>query len=275
MDAINVMVSGLPGAMGQIICRTLGNDPRFRLLPASLTGPGIPEGQTAVDGKSFSLVAPENHEKAILSAKKEHGSILIVDYTHPSAVNRNAELYCRLSVPFVMGTTGGDRDALVRIVQESGNTAVIAPNMAREIVGLTAMMKFAAASFPGLFSGYKLTVTESHQKTKADTSGTAKELIGLFQKMGASFSPDDLHMVREEKSQREMGIPEAYLGGHGWHTYRLESQDGTVSFAFTHNVNGRNIYGPGTADAAVFLAKKLAQGVRGQAFSMVDVMSGK
>ena len=37
-----------------------------------------------------------------------------------------------------------------------------------------------ARDFPGAFAGYKLEVTESHQKTKADTSGTAKAMAPRF-----------------------------------------------------------------------------------------------
>ena len=47
------------------------------------------------------------------------------------------------------------------------------------------MMEYMAKEFPGAFSGYKLEVTESHQRGKADTSGTAKAVIASFAKMGA------------------------------------------------------------------------------------------
>eukprot|EP00975_Prorocentrum_lima_P010552 2240345-Prorocentrum_lima.AAC.1 len=43
--------------------------------------------------------------------------------------------------------------------------------MAKGIVAMQAGIARLAESFPGAFSGYELTVTESHQKTKADTSG--------------------------------------------------------------------------------------------------------
>ena len=36
----------------------------------------------------------------------------MVDYTLPSACNENAAFYCSNRLPFVMGTTGGDRDAM-------------------------------------------------------------------------------------------------------------------------------------------------------------------
>ncbi|KAG2390571.1 4-hydroxy-tetrahydrodipicolinate reductase [Vigna angularis] len=41
----------------------------------------------------------------------------------------NAELYCKAGVPFVMGTTGGDRDLLHKTVEDSKNHAVISPQM--------------------------------------------------------------------------------------------------------------------------------------------------
>lgn len=47
------------------------------------------------------------------------------------------------------------------------------------------MMEYMAQEFPGAFSGYKLEVRESHQRTKADTSGTAKAVINSFAKLGA------------------------------------------------------------------------------------------
>lgn len=45
-------------------------------------------------------------------------------------------------------------------------------------------MELLAQNFPGAFSGYKLEVTESHQRQKADTSGTAKAIVGSFAKLG-------------------------------------------------------------------------------------------
>lgn len=56
------------------------------------------------------------------------------------------------------------------------------------------MMDMMAKEFPGAFSGYKLEVTESHQRTKADTSGTAKAIVGSFQNLGLDFSEVSLQM---------------------------------------------------------------------------------
>lgn len=40
------------------------------------------------------------------------GRLVVVDYTHPSSVNANADFYAIHGLDFVMGTTGGDRYAL-------------------------------------------------------------------------------------------------------------------------------------------------------------------
>ena len=70
------------------------------------------------------------------------------------------------------------------------------------------------------------------------------------------------------------GVPEEYLGGHGWHTYTLVSNDKTVRFEFTHNVNGRDVYAKGTLDAIVYLSKKINGITMGTVFTMADVLKG-
>lgn len=99
---------------------------------------------------------------------------------------------------------------------------------------------------------------------------------------------------------KRMGVPESHLGGHAFHTYRsacasklpqhldssatdcltrwaghayrLTSPGGDVEFVFQHNVCGRTIYAEGTVDAALFLAKKVAEGSEKRIFDMIDVL---
>jgi len=137
------------------------------------------------------------------------------------------------------------------------------------------MMEYAANTFPDLFKGYFLEIKESHQKGKADTSGTAKAMVRYFTSLGLVFAEKDIKKERDPDIQKTVwGIPERYLEGHGWHTYRLDSEDKTVRFEFTHNVNGRDVYAQGTLDALIYLDKKVAEGAQGQVFSMIDVLKG-
>lgn len=45
----------------------------------------------------------------------------------------NAKFYCSRGLPFVMGTTGGDREMLVEDVLKAGVYAVIAPQMGKQV----------------------------------------------------------------------------------------------------------------------------------------------
>jgi 4-hydroxy-tetrahydrodipicolinate reductase len=132
-----------------------------------------------------------------------------------------------------------------------------------------------AAHYPTAFEGYKLEVVESHQATKADTSGTARAVAESFRKMGFPFEDEQIRKVRDPLSQVEMfGVPPADLGGHAYHTYSLDSPDRSVHFSFTHNVRGRQIYADGTIDAVEFLASKIAAG-ESAVYNMFDVLERK
>jgi len=274
MNRTKIMLNGLPGNVTQVICRQALSDDRITVLPYSLTGPEIQIPHCHIDESVIELIGPDQREDRIRAIQDKEGFFITVDFTHPSAVNANADFYCRHQLPFVMGTTGGDRDQLTATVKASSIAAVIAPNMAKQIVGFQAMMAYAAEHFPNLFKGYRLTIRESHQAGKADTSGTAKAMVGYFNRMGVEFTTDQIEKERDPERQSNMwGIPAEHLAGHGWHTYTLISGDRTTKFEFIHNINGREIYGEGTLDAVLFLSRKIDQGARGQVFSMIDVLS--
>ncbi len=275
MNRIKIMVNGIPGNMAGNVAKYAINDDRFELIPYSLTGPEISEDKHNIDSIAITLIHPKNSEQAITDLIEKEGAFISVDYTHPLAVNGNAEFYCKNNLPFVMGTTGGDRKLLEDTIKKSSIPAVVAPNMAKQIVGFQAMMEYAAKTFPGLFKGYSLQVRESHQKGKADTSGTAKAMIRYFNEFGIPFTEEEIIKERDPETQKtKLGILEKYLSGHGWHTYTLISEDRTVRFEFTHNVNGRDIYAKGTLDAIYYLYKKVEEGVKGRMFTMIDVLKG-
>jgi 4-hydroxy-tetrahydrodipicolinate reductase len=258
------------------VARHILADNRFELVPYSMTGPEIQAVEHTVDAVCVSLFKPDERAQAIEEVTQKQGDFLSVDYTHPSAVNANAEFYCKHQLAFVMGTTGGDRNQLEETVRASSISAVISPNMAKQIVGFQAMMEYAAQTFPDLFKGYTLEIKESHQKGKADTSGTAKAMVRYFNQMGLEFGEDQIVKVRDPEIQTsQWGIPEDYLAGHGWHTYALISDDKTVRFEFSHNVNGRDVYAKGTLDALVYLNARISEGNQGTVYTMIDVLKNR
>jgi 4-hydroxy-tetrahydrodipicolinate reductase len=274
-----VMMNGLPGAMGKEVgaaCIRRG----FKLAPCALTGPGMPSTVDVDDGEGgapttvnlFAGGSPEA-DSAVAEMKASCPNVIVIDFTHPSAVNPNAEFYAKHGLPYIMGTTGGDRDALMKVTEDAGLYAVIAPNMCKQIVAFQATMQTMAEKFPGAFGGYTLEISESHQSTKADTSGTAKAMVGHFKDLGPEFEVDDIKKIREAEAQKAFGVPEDALLGHAFHTYTLTSGDGSVQFQFKHNVCGRRTYAEGVADTVTFLAAKISEGSEKKVFDMIDVLS--
>lgn len=45
----------------------------------------------------------------------------------------NTELYCKFGIPFVMGTTGGDRELMYKTVEDSNVYALISPQMGKQV----------------------------------------------------------------------------------------------------------------------------------------------
>ncbi|CAL0318080.1 unnamed protein product [Lupinus luteus] len=267
-----LMVNACTGKMGKAVIQA-AQAAGLHVVPVSF---GLEEesGKTFQIGENEFLVhGPSDRESVLASVLDKYPDLIVVDYTAPTAVNGNAELYCKLGVPFVMGTTGGDRELLRKTVEDSKVYAVISPQMGKQVVAFLAAMEIMAEQFPGAFSGYSLQVLESHQAGKADVSGTAKAVVSCFDKLGASFNMDEIQLIRDPKQQLEMvGVPEEHLSGHAFHMYHLTSPDETVSFEFQHNVCGRSIYAEGTVDAALFLAKKIDSKDDKRIYNMIDVL---
>ena len=275
MGKTDIMVNGLPGNVAKIMATSALKNERFNVIPFSLTGQEIEDDTINIGGISFELIKPDTRVDKIKEIQSQFASFIAIDYTHPTAVNSNAVFYTQNKIPFVMGTTGGDREKLEQVVKNASTPAVIAPNMAKQIVGFQAMMEYAANTFPDLFKGYILEVVESHQQGKADTSGTAKAMVRYFNKLGPDFSVDDIQIVRDPKTQeKELKIPKQFLTGHGWHTYTLKAEDGSALFEFKHNINGRDIYVNGTFDAVMFLVQKLEEADnQKKLYTMIDVLN--
>lgn len=269
MRKIRVMVNGLPGKMAMAISEAVMNSNDMTLVRYSLTGPEIIEREVVISGKRVALV--KNYDVNFTSRKPD----IMVDFTQPSAISENVLWYVKNQYPFVMGTTGGDLRFIKKTVLESRINAVVAPNMAKEIVLFQAMIESLSERFPGAFKELSLEVTESHQKGKLDTSGTAKAVVASFNKLGIPFSIEQINKKRSEADYNLLGVPEEFWGGHGWHSYVLRKPDNSVFLEFKHNVNGRQAYVDGTLEAVRFLNKITTLPFRrGDVFSMIDVLGG-
>ena len=90
---------------------------------------------------------------------------------------------------------------------------------------MQAALEDLAARYPAAFGGYRLRVVESHQKTKADTSGTAKAVIDSIKVLAndPDYSYDDVEMIRDDEEAVRFGVPKDAVKGHAFHTVRFRS----------------------------------------------------
>ncbi|KAG1360966.1 hypothetical protein COCNU_09G004290 [Cocos nucifera] len=159
-----VPVNGCTGKMGKAVAEAAVSA-GLELVPVSFSGREKSGRTVQVGSTEIQIHGPSERENILSSMFEKFPNLVVVDYTVPDAVNGNAELYCKVGVPFVMGTTGGDREVLYRTVQDANVYAVISPQMGKQVM-------------------------ESHQVSKLDISGTAKAVISCFRKLGVSFSLD-------------------------------------------------------------------------------------
>jgi len=280
MSKIKVLVSGLPGKMAMQIATAIVNSEDMELIPFGLTGPDVIIKNIVCAGVPVQLFDFNERETLVKILKEtENRPDIVVDFTAPAAVKGNFEFYWENDWPFVLGTTFGEFDGLDKYIRDmmksTSLNAVIAPNMAKEVVAFQAMIEFLANNFSGAFSGSNLRIVESHQSTKPDPSGTAIGLIKHFNKMGMPFTKEQIEKVRTNEEHEAFGVPAEHRGRHGWHTYSLAKPDDSVFLEFKHNINGGQAYVDGAMDAIRFLAKvENTNVVFGKVFSMVDVLKG-
>lgn len=262
-----ILLSGYPGNMARAIVEVLRKTPealRPVLLPIALGG--TKAGQT-IDG--IRILTVEERDAAAISK-----GVIAIDFSVPSAALGNVEFYARRGIPFVMGTTGYDRERAVRMIADANLSAVLAPNMAIPIVLAQAAAGYLARTFPGALRGYKFSLTESHQASKLDTSGTAKSLVPQFAALGLPASIEAIRMVRDPVQQRdELQVPESHLSGHAYHKYTVASVDSSIVLELSHRVHGRSVYAEGALAAAHFLANVVVGRIPPRTYSMDDVLA--
>jgi 4-hydroxy-tetrahydrodipicolinate reductase len=206
---IRVLVSGAAGRMGSEVVRAVTAAEGMEVVAA--VDPGA-EGKLVDDGAGGAIECVASLVAAIADARPD----VMVDFTHPSAVEGNLCTALAAGVDCVVGTTGMSEEKLAELVAKEcphpGTCLFYAPNFA---IAAVLMMQFAerAARFMP-----HVEVIELHHDKKADApSGTAirtarmiaaarretpeapgreTELDGLEGARGASVDGVTVHSIR-------------------------------------------------------------------------------
>lgn len=102
-----LMVNSCTGKMGQAVAEAALRA-GVELVPYTLCGPGEKK-EVNIQGINIELVDPAVRDVKIQELKKRYPNLMMVDYTLPDAIHSMVDFYVNNKIPFVMGTTGGDR----------------------------------------------------------------------------------------------------------------------------------------------------------------------
>ena len=174
---IRVLVSGAAGRMGREVVRAVLAEDDLELVAAVDT---MHAGEAL--GEHTDLTVDGDLAAAIATSRPD----VVVDFTHPSAVEANIRTTLTAGVDCVVGTTGLSEAALTALASEipEDTCLFVAPNFA---IGAVLMMRFAteAARFMP-----HVEVIELHHDRKADApSGTALRTASLIAEARASVPP--------------------------------------------------------------------------------------
>jgi 4-hydroxy-tetrahydrodipicolinate reductase len=148
---IKVGVNGAAGRMGQTVCE-------------------------AVDGADdLKLVARADPALKTPLSEIVGDCDVIVDFTQPDQALANVKICLDAGTHAVVGTTGFDQEALVKLAKGAKANVVFAPNFA---IGAVLMMRFAAEASKHMA---KAEIIELHHDKKVDApSGTAARTAELM-----------------------------------------------------------------------------------------------
>lgn len=250
-----IIISGCCGHMGRVVADICANDPDVEVSA------GIDLLPQPMDGFP---VFPSPAACAV------RGNVLI-DFSHPAALEGLLEFCTARKLPAVLATTGYSEEQLSQISEAAKSIPIFrSANMSLGINVLLDLVRRAAAL---LGEDFDVEIEERHHRRKLDApSGTALMLADAA--AGAlPYEPEyvyDRHSVRRPRDGREIGIS-SLRGGTivGDHTVVFAGRDEVIELS--HHAASREVFAVGAVKAAKFLAGVDAPGL----YAMSDLIAAQ
>lgn len=250
---INIVITGACGRMGRVIAELVKERSDCRIC-GGIDLKGEQYGDFPIVSKVFELAEKPD---------------VIIDFSHPSALE-DLLSYCKMkNVPLVIATTGYDQDQTEKIKLAAQQIPVFFTfNMSLGINLLADLAKKAAEVLGGQFD---VEIVEKHHNQKKDApSGTA---LMLAEAVNQVYNGDkkyvyDRHNVRKARGKEEIGIS-SIRGGTivGEHDIIFAGHDEVITLS--HSAQSREVFAVGAVNAAVFLSEKGAG-----LYEMSDLLKG-
>lgn len=239
---VTVTVSGANGKMGKVIASVISGRDDCKII----SGIDI----AASEGGAF----PVYSKPGELTEKPD----VIIDFSHPSALDGLLEYCLSTGTAAVLATTGYNESDIAKIKKAAEQIPVFFTfNMSLGINLLCKLAKTAAEILGGQFD---IEIVEKHHNQKIDApSGTAIMLANavnetLDNKYQYVY---DRHSQRKKRNKNEIGM-HSIRGGTivGEHDIIFAGRDEVITLS--HSAASKEVFAVGAVNAAVFLAGKPA-----------------
>lgn len=178
---------------------------------------------------------------------------VIIDFSHPSALNGVLAYAFEHRLPAVIATTGLMKDQVEDVRGLSEKLPVFySGNMS---IGISLVTELARKAATVLGNDFDIEIIEKHHNQKIDApSGTAVMLADAISE-SLEYNPKyvyERHSVRQKRSKAEIGIS-SIRGGTivGEHEILFAGHDEMISIS--HSAMSKEIFAVGAINAALFL----------------------
>lgn len=237
-----ILLSGCGGKMGRVIASCIADRADCEII-AGIDPAGMEDADFPVFGTALQFDGQAD---------------VIIDFSHPSALEGILAYAIAHHTPAVLATTGLNEQQVALIHEAAKQTPVFfSANMSIGVSLITELAQKAARVLGGSFD---IEIIEKHHNQKIDApSGTALMLADaisgeLDQKPHYEY---DRHSKRAKRDKNEIGI-HAVRGGTivGEHEVLFAGRDELVSIS--HSARSKEIFAVGAVNAAVFLCGRPA-----------------
>ena len=195
---------------------------------------------------------------------------VIIDFSHPSALDNLLDFAKKNKIPAVIATTGLNEQQIEDIKLASNDVPIFfSANMS---IGVSLVSELAKKAAKVLQGGFDIEIVEAHHNQKIDApSGTALMLAdsiseALDEKPIYEF---DRHSKRMKRTKNEIGI-HAVRGGTivGEHEIIFAGPDEVIKIS--HSAYSKQLFANGSVNAGLFLVGK-----KPGFYSMKDLVNEK
>lgn len=276
--AVKILLNGCNGRMGRMFTETAAKHSDMEIVAGMDVAQARAQAYTAYvpypvyltgNGCGNAEEGGEDRELRLVDILKGSEYDVIVDFSHPSALNTVLSLAVERKKPVVLATTGYSDEHNSKITAAAEIIPVFkTANMSIGINLMTELIKTAASV---LADGFDIELVEAHHNQKIDApSGTALMLANALNDAlsGELEYVYDRHGARAKRGKKELGI-HAIRGGTivGEHSVIFAGNDEVIEIK--HAASSRGVFAEGAVRAVRFITEK---GRAPGRYSMSDII---